>query len=188
MPPRSNQDRRTNGFQAPFTAAQVATWIALPVLVIEFLLFVSPILPLGASIPCTIVFIVTAVLSAYYAALATKIDPLDDYLAKHLKKTENGDGEGEDNGFGGCLGNPGEETEPLKHCWICETQVAEHAMHCKFCNKCVGKFDHHCMCKYKQASKCRGDVYDYSYCCFSFFHWQSLSIFLEFLLHSLRRA
>jgi hypothetical protein len=36
--------------------------------------------------------------------------------------------------------------EDMKQCWICDTQVAEHSMHCKFCNKCVYHFDHHCMC------------------------------------------
>lgn len=150
--PRNNQDRRSHGFQPPFTPAQVATWIALPMLVIEFLVFVSPILPLEASIPCTIAFALTAVLAAYYAYLATVTDPLDEHLAKHLKKKASGEDESNNNnGFGGCLGNPGEEVEPLKHCWICETQVAEHAMHCKFCNKCIGGFDHHCLCEYCTA-------------------------------------
>jgi hypothetical protein len=150
MSPHNSRDRRTNGFQPPFSAAQVATWVALPLLVIEFLVFVSPILPLAAAIPCTIAFGLTAVLAAYYAAMATSIDPMDDNLAKHLKKKAGGSSasDEQDNGFGDCLGSPGEDVESLKHCWICETQVAEHAMHCKFCNKCVGKFDHHCICKY----------------------------------------
>jgi hypothetical protein len=36
--------------------------------------------------------------------------------------------------------------EPMKQCWICDASVAEHSMHCKFCNKCVYGFDHHCIC------------------------------------------
>lgn len=39
-------------------------------------------------------------------------------------------------------------TEPMKQCWICDASVAEHSMHCKFCNKCVYGFDHHCICTY----------------------------------------
>ncbi|CAB9506985.1 Zinc finger, DHHC-type containing [Seminavis robusta] len=143
-PPRNETPRRKNGFSYPYTGAQISTWFALPTLIVEFVLVVAPVLPLEAAIPCTIVFGLTATLAAYYAAMAQMIDPMDDYLAKHLKRKESGEPE-EDNGFAGCLGAPGDACEPLKHCWICETQVAEHAMHCKFCNKCVGKFDHHCM-------------------------------------------
>lgn len=35
--------------------------------------------------------------------------------------------------------------DEMKQCWICDTQVAKHSMHCKFCNKCVYHFDHHCL-------------------------------------------
>ena len=87
-PPRSSQPRRKNGFSPPFTGAQVSTWIALPLLIIEFLIFVAPTLPLEASVPCTIVFGITAVLSAYYAAMASMIDPMDEHLAKYLKQKE----------------------------------------------------------------------------------------------------
>jgi DHHC palmitoyltransferase len=40
--------------------------------------------------------------------------------------------------------------EPMKQCWICDASVAEHSMHCKFCNKCVYGFDHHCICTWKR--------------------------------------
>jgi DHHC palmitoyltransferase len=148
-PPRNENPRRKNGFSTPYTGAQLSTWVALPTLIVEFLVVVAPLLPLAASIPCTVVFGLTASLAAYYAYLAQKIDPLDDYLAKHLEKQKNGEDEPvtANNGFGGALGNVGDEVEPLNYCWICETQVAEHAMHCKFCNKCVGNFDHHCLCE-----------------------------------------
>lgn len=150
MPPPGNETpRRKNGFVRPYTGAQLSTWIALPVLIAEFIVVVTPVLPLEAAIPCTVVLGITAALAAYYAFMAQLIDPMDEYLAKHLAQQENGQ-EPEDNGFGGCLGGVGDEVEPMKHCWICETQVAENAMHCKFCNKCVGNFDHHCMCMYKR--------------------------------------
>jgi hypothetical protein len=42
---------------------------------------------------------------------------------------------------------PVPQDETMKQCWICDTQVADHSMHCKFCNKCVYHFDHHCMCE-----------------------------------------
>lgn len=145
-PPRNDNPRRKNGFSTPYTGAQLSTWVALPALCVEFVVVVAPILPLEAAIPCTIIFGITAALAAYYAFMAQKIDPMDDHLAKHLERQRNGEEE-PDNGFGGALGGVGDEADTLKYCWICETQVAEHAMHCKFCNKCVGNFDHHCLCK-----------------------------------------
>ena len=146
-PPRNDNPRRKNGFERPYAGAQLSTWVALPALVVEFLVVVAPVLALEAMIPCTIVYGVMAILSAYYAYLAQAIDPMDEHLAKYLEKKANGEEVVSDAGFGGCLGGVNEDVEELKHCWICETQVAEHAMHCKFCNKCVGNFDHHCMCK-----------------------------------------
>jgi len=148
-PPTNDSPRRKNGFSTPYTGAQLSTWVALPMLVVEFVLLVAPVLPLAAMIPCTIIFALTAVLAAYYAFLAQYIDPMDEHLAKHLQLMEESNSEAQltNHGFGSCLGGVNDEVEPLKHCWICDTQVAEHAMHCKFCNKCVGNFDHHCMCK-----------------------------------------
>jgi len=35
--------------------------------------------------------------------------------------------------------------EELKYCWVCQTEVHVQSMHCKYCDKCVSHFDHHCM-------------------------------------------
>jgi hypothetical protein len=131
----NGRPRRPNGLSPPYTIAQVSTWITLPTLVLEFLFFVSPLLPLAASIPCTLVFVGLAALSAYYAFLAMYIDPSDPRL---LTTTNTANAEK------ACAIDPNEST---KHCWICDVTVAENSMHCKFCNKCVHHFDHHCMCK-----------------------------------------
>jgi DHHC palmitoyltransferase len=37
------------------------------------------------------------------------------------------------------------DADNTKQCWICDLQVLETSMHCKFCNKCVDHFDHHCL-------------------------------------------
>ncbi|CAB9525255.1 Zinc finger, DHHC-type containing [Seminavis robusta] len=138
MPTTNNNNdtpRRKNGFSTPYTGPQVSTWITLPVLIFEFFIVVAPVLPLEAAIPCTIVFGITAILAAFYAAMAQVIDPMDAHLARHLHKLEHGPPAIAE----------GEPEEDMKHCWICDTQVAEHAMHCKYCNKCVANFDHHCL-------------------------------------------
>jgi hypothetical protein len=140
----TQRPRRKNGLSPPYTIAQVSTWITLPTLVLEFLFFVSPILPLAASIPCTLVFVGLAALSAYYGLLAMYIDPSDPRLLV-ATATANGNAEAPSSGPECTIIDPNELT---KHCWICDVTVGEKSMHCKFCNKCVHHFDHHCMCKF----------------------------------------
>jgi len=41
--------------------------------------------------------------------------------------------------------NDGDPEEEVKYCWVCQTEVHVHSMHCKYCDKCVSNFDHHCM-------------------------------------------
>jgi len=38
-----------------------------------------------------------------------------------------------------------DEEEDVKYCWVCQTEVHLNSMHCKYCDKCVSNFDHHCM-------------------------------------------
>lgn len=118
---------------------QIGTWVLLPMLLLQFLFFVSPVLPLAASIPSTLLFFIFASIAAYFAYLTCKTNPIDDRLARHLHKQENGAGATE---------TPPEnedESGETKFCWICQCSVNDHAMHCKFCDKCVSNFDHHCL-------------------------------------------
>jgi len=130
---------RKNGLSRPYTFPQISTWVFLPTLVLEFLLVVSPILPLPASIPCTLLFVGLAVASVGYAYTAMKIDPSDPRLLypNHKKDDETGGRK--------CSGMHWDPQDPTKQCWICDVQVGSKSMHCKFCNKCVDHFDHHCM-------------------------------------------
>mmetsp|Transcript_8190 Transcript_8190/g.20283 ORF Transcript_8190/g.20283 Transcript_8190/m.20283 type:complete len:317 (-) Transcript_8190:322-1272(-) len=123
---------RQNGLAPPYTPAQISTWIFLPVLVLEFLFVLSPMLPLAASILCTIVFCGFAMASTFFGYMAMKVDPSDPRLLN--AKNDNPDTH--------CCIDP---QEPTKQCWICDVQVGAKSMHCKFCNKCVDQFDHHCM-------------------------------------------
>jgi hypothetical protein len=131
--------RRVNGLSPPYTSTQISTWIFLPLLVIEFCVFVSPLLPLAASIPCTLVFGFFVITSTVYAYLAMKVDPKDPRLNHHTNTTTNA--------AATTTTSTWDPEEPTKQCWICDIQVGEKSMHCKFCNKCVDHFDHHCMCK-----------------------------------------
>lgn len=131
---------RTNGFQRPLNGMQIATWILLPVLMSQYLIFLAPTLPMAIAIPLTLAFLVTGILSTYQGYITTKTDPIDHLLYHHLRgsshpsTTENASSQGQEDG--------GDDT---KYCWICQTQVHKHSMHCKYCDKCVSNFDHHCM-------------------------------------------
>ena len=144
-------ERRRNGFHKPFPMLQLCTWFYLPLLMLQFLFFVSPILPLAASIPCTLLFFVFAFACAYFTYMACITDPIDVHLAKHVRETEHTHDNVQEQGCTSKLCYRGPSTtepppeEDTKYCWVCETSVADHSMHCKYCNKCVSHFDHHCL-------------------------------------------
>jgi len=150
---------------------QISTWILLPMLVLHFALFLTPTLPIWLSIPFSILYSVFAIASAYYTYVTTKTDSMDERLYEHLRgkphpnvikrkekeaarklKTneimkdiisatsgESTAPEAEDT-----ADEEGQEEE-LKYCWVCQTEVHVQSMHCKYCDKCVSHFDHHCM-------------------------------------------
>ena len=117
---------------------QVGTWILLPLLVLHFLVFVSPVLPIAASAPLTVLFLTMGGLAMFYAYRCCTVDPIDPMLALHHRRQAGqavGEGQAE-----AAMGDG-----PTKYCWVCQTNVKESSMHCKFCDKCVCSFDHHCM-------------------------------------------
>eukprot|EP00571_Detonula_confervacea_P002665 CAMPEP_0172324514 /NCGR_PEP_ID=MMETSP1058-20130122/51540_1 /TAXON_ID=83371 /ORGANISM="Detonula confervacea, Strain CCMP 353" /LENGTH=441 /DNA_ID=CAMNT_0013040803 /DNA_START=104 /DNA_END=1429 /DNA_ORIENTATION=- len=135
---------RTNGFQKPLNPMQIGTWILLPTLLIQFVLFATPILPLAASIPCTICVFICGGFTAYFGYQCCKIDPIDHRLRCHLAH-RNGEPEGGNGAEAGRSNDEGRvEGDVTKFCWVCGIDVHESSMHCKFCNKCVENFDHHC--------------------------------------------
>ena len=146
---------RRNGFTAPFNTPQICAWAALVAIVVHFLLCITPILPLAASIPLTAFFVFLVGLVLFYGIRAIAIDSMDVYLEQYLRSTREGE-VSKESGWKDRVYKfynpprtdvPSLSPDEMKQCWICDVQVADSSMHCKYCNKCVGKFDHHCMCE-----------------------------------------
>ena len=123
---------------------QVGTWILLVVLLLQFGLFATPILPLAASIPCTVAVFLCGISTAYFAYKCCIVDPIDDRLRCHLANQGDRSYATNSNQSPTHGVHAEQEAGPTKFCWVCGIDVNEISMHCKFCDKCVMRFDHHC--------------------------------------------
>lgn len=137
---------RTNGFQTPFNGMQIATWVLLPVLVVQFLMCVTPVLPKVFSIPLTISYVLVAIAATYYGYITTKTDSIDYLLHQHLYGSPSPNAPNPvDNDSNEIVHEENPSSDATKYCWVCQTNVHQESMHCKYCDKCVETFDHHCM-------------------------------------------
>jgi hypothetical protein len=161
--------QRLNGLTPPYSGPQIAALSAFVLTILEFGIVVAPSLHASAIAPISLVFLAICAAVVNFAAKAVLTDPMDAHVIEHWRQQNRlptsplcrrADGTIEPR-------NPPltrleriyvifnqerhEEfrlpMEQMKHCWICDLPVADHSMHCKFCNKCVYQFDHHCMCK-----------------------------------------
>lgn len=145
---------RLNGFTKPYSPAQIAAWAALAVTSLEFLIVISPILPVAASVVVTLVYFGMVGLVLYFGGRTQAIDPMDPYLGTYLQSNRTLTTNKLYLYFNPPRQQPADPAMvedgqvALKQCWLCDTQVKPKSMHCKFCNKCIDEFDHHCMCKW----------------------------------------
>uniref|UniRef100_A0A7S4V6W9 Palmitoyltransferase n=1 Tax=Ditylum brightwellii TaxID=49249 RepID=A0A7S4V6W9_9STRA len=123
---------RSHGCMKPYNWMQVGTWILLPLLLLQFFFFASPLLPLAASIPCSIVVFFFGALTAYKAIKTTITDPADSHSQKKTQGANFTDEEKAESG------------EEVKYCFACETNVNTNAVHCRTCRRCIEGYDHHC--------------------------------------------
>ena len=163
----SSPPKRHNGLESPHSRMQISTWFVLPLLMIQFGLFCTPILPLWAAVVFTTIFMLSAVAAALFGYISTALDPMDPRLShdddykdpmegalwqKVFKVPARTVHTPHPNHVPGVVVQQGEEEAPNgedttpkeKYCWVCEDEVHQESMHCRYCNKCVSKFDHHC--------------------------------------------
>lgn len=129
---------RTNGFEKPWNGMQITTWLLLPILLIHFLMCLTPTLPKALSAPLTIAYIISAFAAMRYGYITTKTDAIDHLLYKHKYGAAHPSATSQSS-------SSNVEEADTKYCWVCQTNVYNQSMHCKYCDKCVGVFDHHCM-------------------------------------------
>eukprot|EP00980_Cylindrotheca_fusiformis_P009701 scaffold2143_cov125-Cylindrotheca_fusiformis.AAC.3 len=148
----SSRKRRVNGLERPYSSAQISTWIFLPTLLIEFGLLATPLMELAVTLPVTIYVFGLAIAATYYGYQTMKVNPADPRLGMNdhygytngQQQQEEEDEEAKEEAYNN--GDEQRRNERTKQCFMCNVQVHESSMHCKFCNKCVEHFDHHCMC------------------------------------------
>lgn len=134
-PPEHRKWRRIHGLQLPFHPQQVAGWIVLLIFVCSTFFVLVPALEERIQSVLFAVFVGLFILHVISHLTALLLDPAD-YPLRKLKST-----------------TAVPEFDRTKHahviengrCHLCNIETSgSQTKHCSVCNKCVGKFDHHC--------------------------------------------
>mmetsp|Transcript_9606 Transcript_9606/g.28206 ORF Transcript_9606/g.28206 Transcript_9606/m.28206 type:complete len:232 (-) Transcript_9606:65-760(-) len=153
---------RDSGLDRPFNQLQVLTWALLPFLVITFYVFVIPVLPTALLYAASIKYAVFAIASAVFGFLTTATNPIDPKLSEQLIKNPKPQ-----------LKDVHQHDDDEKFCVICVANTSTTSQHCRYCEKCVEGFDHHC----KWLNNCVGKA-NYKY-----FFMTVTSVLLFLIIH-----
>lgn len=156
--------RRRNGFEYPLHYFQIMTWALYPIILVQFYAFLMPLVLTvynmddelyGLFIFLVLCFSVSSVIAAVAVYLTCSIDPADVAIMNKEPQDANNHGSCHE-AIMNCLsyidpnmkkgGDPNVDSHngPSIYCYTCQVSVHTSAKHCRYCVKCVTRFDHHC--------------------------------------------
>jgi palmitoyltransferase ZDHHC1/11 len=117
--------RRKNGFELPLNPLQIITWALFPFVIVHYFAFLFILLwnYVVVKVIVTLVFGISSVSALYTGYMCCLIDPADNAVLSDQRPSDEEDG---------------------VYCYLCERNVDDTSKHCRFCDKCVVGFDHHC--------------------------------------------
>ncbi|KAI9913158.1 hypothetical protein PsorP6_005866 [Peronosclerospora sorghi] len=119
---------RKNGWETPFHALQLVTWVVFPAVMALFFAFCTPVLDTTLAIVSSILYATASLFTVVSVVLCTGTDPSDDCIMRPSTITDTTDS----------------RPDNRVYCNVCMRYVNNQSRHCRLCDKCVDVFDHHC--------------------------------------------
>jgi palmitoyltransferase len=128
---------RANGFMKPWDRIQIASWIIMPLFVFHMVFIVTPALPQIWAWICGLLTVVCSLGTIVHSALAMYIDTSDLHLKTRSVPREK---------ITSDIAETMRQSAPenTEWCFNCKWFVSSSSYHCRRCDKCSRRLDHHC--------------------------------------------
>jgi hypothetical protein len=127
---------KINGFSWPLNLQQILTWFVFVLNIVTFFIFSSAFFSDNTYRIVTGIFATLSVSVFLSGIIATVIDPTDGLFKTNLIKRKLQNNQQASNL---------EISKKFDFCVLCRSNIYSQSKHCKICDKCVDRFDHHCV-------------------------------------------